>query len=66
SDDWKKERGWIIRFLSDGMMSTEDWKVLKHRHTWELLSSLVGFASRHYRGHIIANDDDLSTFHEDT
>ncbi|KAG2356040.1 ribosome 60S biogenesis N-terminal-domain-containing protein [Suillus spraguei] len=41
SDDWKKERGWIIRFLSDGMMSTEDWKVLKRRHTWELLSSLV-------------------------
>ncbi|KAG1888586.1 ribosome 60S biogenesis N-terminal-domain-containing protein [Suillus subluteus] len=41
SDDWKKERGWIVRFLSDGMMSTEDWKVLKRRHTWELLSSLV-------------------------
>ncbi|KAG1740308.1 ribosome 60S biogenesis N-terminal-domain-containing protein [Suillus lakei] len=41
SDDWKKERGWIVRFLSDGMMSTEDWKVLKRRHTWELLASLV-------------------------
>ncbi|KAG2064662.1 hypothetical protein BDR04DRAFT_1162323 [Suillus decipiens] len=41
SDDWKRERGWIIRFLSGGMMSTEDWKVLKRRHTWELLSSLV-------------------------
>src|SRR5271168_945014 len=41
SDDWKKERGWIVRFLSDGMMSTEDWKVLKRRHTWDLLSSLV-------------------------
>ena len=40
SDDWKKERGWIIRFLSDGMMSTEDWRVLKRRHTWELLASL--------------------------
>ena len=40
SDDWKKERGWIIRFLSDGMMSTADWRVLKRRHTWELLASL--------------------------
>jgi len=40
SDDWKKERGWIIRFLSDGMMSTEDWRVFKRRHTWDLLSSL--------------------------
>ena len=40
SDDWKKERGWIIRFLSDGMMSTKDWRVLKRRHTWDLLASL--------------------------
>ncbi|KAF5371492.1 hypothetical protein D9615_009605 [Tricholomella constricta] len=40
SDDWKKERGWIIRFLSDGMMSTEDWRILKSRHTWDLLASL--------------------------
>jgi nucleolar pre-ribosomal-associated protein 1 len=40
SDDWKKERGWIIRFLSDGMTSTDDWRVLKRRHTWEILSSL--------------------------
>ncbi|KAG2045770.1 hypothetical protein BDR06DRAFT_1015311 [Suillus hirtellus] len=41
SDDWKKERGWTVRFFFDGMMSTEDWKVLKRRHTWDLLSSLV-------------------------
>ncbi|KAG6897168.1 hypothetical protein C0992_003674 [Termitomyces sp. T32_za158] len=40
SDEWKKERGWIIRFLSDGMMSSDDWKVLKGRHTWDLLASL--------------------------
>ncbi|RDB20241.1 Uncharacterized protein C14G10.02 [Hypsizygus marmoreus] len=40
SDDWKKERGWIIRFLSDGLMSTDDWRVLKRRHTWDLLASL--------------------------
>ena len=40
SDDWKKEREWIIRFLSDGMVSTEDWRVLKQRHTWDLLATL--------------------------
>ena len=40
SDDWKKERGWIIRFLSDGMMSADDWRVLKRRHTWDILASL--------------------------
>ncbi|KAF7433677.1 hypothetical protein PC9H_005640 [Pleurotus ostreatus] len=40
SDAWKKERGWIIRFLSDGMISTNDWRVLKRRHTWDLLASL--------------------------
>lgn len=40
ADDWKKERGWIIRFLADGMASSDDWKVLKRRHTWDLLASL--------------------------
>ena len=40
TEDWKKERAWIIRFLADGMTSTEDWRVFKRRHTWELLSSL--------------------------
>ncbi|KAH7927036.1 hypothetical protein BV22DRAFT_1103957 [Leucogyrophana mollusca] len=46
SDDWKKERGWIIRFLSDGMMSTEDWKVFKRRNTWDLLASLFQSSER--------------------
>ncbi|KAJ7095895.1 ribosome 60S biogenesis N-terminal-domain-containing protein [Mycena belliarum] len=40
SDDWKKEQGWIVRFIADGMMGTDDWRVLKRRHTWELLASL--------------------------
>lgn len=40
SDDWKKERGCIIRFLSDGMMNSDDWRVLKRRHTWDLLASM--------------------------
>ena len=39
-DDWKKERGWMIRFLADGMMSSDDWRLLKRRHTWDLLASL--------------------------
>src|SRR6266850_1705127 len=40
SDDWKKERAWIVRMLADGMISSEDWRVLKRRHTWDLLASL--------------------------
>jgi nucleolar pre-ribosomal-associated protein 1 len=39
-DNWKKERGWMIRFLADGMVGSEDWRVLKRRHTWDLLASL--------------------------
>jgi nucleolar pre-ribosomal-associated protein 1 len=39
-DEWKKERSWMIRFLADGMMSVEDWRLLKRRHTWDLLASL--------------------------
>ncbi|KAG8724075.1 hypothetical protein FRC11_002213, partial [Ceratobasidium sp. 423] len=40
SGEWRRERGWILRFLADGMRSTEDWRVLKRRHTWDLLASL--------------------------
>ncbi|CAA7269153.1 unnamed protein product [Cyclocybe aegerita] len=39
-DNWKKERMWMIKFLADGMVGSEDWKVLKRRHTWDLLASL--------------------------
>ncbi|KAH7884073.1 ribosome 60S biogenesis N-terminal-domain-containing protein [Phlebopus sp. FC_14] len=46
SDEWKKERGWILRMLADGMMSTEDWRVLKRRHTWDLLASLYQSTKR--------------------
>ncbi|TFK24236.1 hypothetical protein FA15DRAFT_423825 [Coprinopsis marcescibilis] len=41
---WKKERSWILRFLADGMLVTgsgsQDWKILKRRHTWDLLASM--------------------------
>ncbi|KAF9224544.1 hypothetical protein BS17DRAFT_780022 [Gyrodon lividus] len=46
SDEWKKERGWIIRMLGDGMASTDDWKVLKRRHTWDLVASLFQSSRR--------------------
>lgn len=40
SDEWKKERGWMLKMLGDGMASTQDWKVLQRRHTWDLVASL--------------------------
>ncbi|KAK0490295.1 ribosome 60S biogenesis N-terminal-domain-containing protein [Armillaria novae-zelandiae] len=40
SDNWKHERAWMIRLLSDGLVSTDDWKVFKRRHTWDLLASI--------------------------
>ncbi|CAE6427965.1 unnamed protein product, partial [Rhizoctonia solani] len=40
SGEWRRERGWVLRFLADGMRSTEDWRVLKRRHTWDLLASV--------------------------
>lgn len=40
SDDWKKERAWIVRFLSDAIVGNEEWRILKRRHTWDLLASL--------------------------
>ena len=40
SDDWKKERAWIVRFLSDGIVGNEEWRIMKRRHTWDLLASL--------------------------
>lgn len=39
-DQWKKERTWIIRFLADGMVGIREWRVLKRRHTWDLVASL--------------------------
>lgn len=39
-DQWKKERTWIIRFLADGMVGRQEWRVLKRRHTWDLVASI--------------------------
>ena len=40
SDDWKKQRAWIIKFIADGLNSEQDWDVMKTRHTWDLLASI--------------------------
>lgn len=39
-DQWKKERTWIVRFLADGLVGRQEWRVLKRRHTWDLLASI--------------------------
>ena len=40
SDDWKRERVWILKFLADGLRSSADWRVFKRRHTWDILASM--------------------------
>ncbi|KZT20563.1 hypothetical protein NEOLEDRAFT_1140540 [Neolentinus lepideus HHB14362 ss-1] len=40
SDEWKKERLWIVKFLADGLHNSQDWRVFRRRHTWDLLASL--------------------------
>ena len=39
-DNWKKERGWILKFVADGLASSSDWQAFKRRHTWELMATL--------------------------
>ena len=42
SDNWKRERSWILKFIADAMLSAgeEEWRVFRRRHTWDLLASL--------------------------
>lgn|SRR6266850_300750 len=42
SDDWRRERGWILKFIADAMLGAgdEEWKVFRRRHTWDLLAGL--------------------------
>jgi nucleolar pre-ribosomal-associated protein 1 len=55
SENWRKERLWILRSLADGMVSSDDWKVLKRRHTWDLLATLFQSVDndRTTRAHIL-------------
>lgn len=40
SDDWRRERNWIVRFLADGTNNTADWSMFKKKHTWDILATL--------------------------
>ncbi|KAL5512235.1 hypothetical protein ACEPAG_3520 [Sanghuangporus baumii] len=40
TDNWRKERGWIVRFLADSILNGDDWSIVKRRHTWDLLASM--------------------------
>ncbi|RXW16240.1 hypothetical protein EST38_g9609 [Candolleomyces aberdarensis] len=46
--DWKKERGWMLRFLADGALTgsgVSDWRLLKRRHVWDLVASMYSSAA---------------------
>jgi len=42
SDEWKKERLWMLKLLADGTLGAGllEWDVLRRRNTWDLLASL--------------------------
>jgi len=47
-ENWRRERVWMIRFLTDGMTSAQDWKVSRKRHAWDLVASMFqGFSQDH-------------------
>jgi nucleolar pre-ribosomal-associated protein 1 len=47
-ENWRRERAWMIRFLTDGMASAQDWKILRKRHAWDLVASMFqGFSQDH-------------------
>ena len=47
-ENWRKERAWMIRFLTDGMASAYDWKITRKRHAWDLVASMFqGFSQDH-------------------
>lgn len=49
-DQWKRDRAWMMRFLGDGMVGKEEWKVLRRRHTWDLVASqFQGTGDRAFR-----------------
>lgn len=40
TDGWRQERRWIIRFIADGIVQSQDWNILTRRHVWGLLSTI--------------------------
>lgn len=62
-ENWRRERVWMIRFLTDGMASAQDWKILRKRHAWDLVASMFqGFS----QDHILRNGIlEVNRFHGD-
>ncbi|KAH7101182.1 ribosome 60S biogenesis N-terminal-domain-containing protein [Auriculariales sp. MPI-PUGE-AT-0066] len=42
---WRREQAWILRFLADGTAGELEWRVLRRRHTWDLVATLFGSTS---------------------
>ncbi|TIB90209.1 hypothetical protein E3Q19_02816 [Wallemia mellicola] len=40
NEDRKWERGWILRFVRDAVKSSDDWRMMKRRHNWDVLATL--------------------------
>ncbi|CAG8441879.1 9449_t:CDS:10 [Acaulospora morrowiae] len=39
SDNYQKERVWILRLLSAGLKTAEDYRMYMRRHVWDMISS---------------------------
>ena len=39
SENFKKERVWMLRLLSNSVACFDDYQVLKRRHVWDILCS---------------------------
>lgn len=47
-ENWRRERAWMIRFLTDGVTSAQDWRISRKRHVWDLVASMFqGFSQDH-------------------
>ncbi|GAA6025207.1 hypothetical protein JCM11491_004864 [Sporobolomyces phaffii] len=44
ADEWaaspREERGWMVRYLTEGLVRTQDWKIYRRRQVFELVASL--------------------------
>lgn len=40
-DEPVEDRRWLLRFLADGLVRSQDWKVLRRRQTFELCAGLM-------------------------
>ena len=62
-ENWRRERVWMIRFLTDGMAGAQDWKTLRKRHAWDLVASMFqGFSQDHTIRNVIL---EVNRFHGD-